>query len=886
MTMKNILCCFLILSTFLVACTHQIVPPNNLKCEYLDNPLGIDSPSPRLTWKLTQAEKAQSAYQIMVSTDSIGLSKNKANIWDSGKVDEDSCLIGYKGDSLRPFTKYYWKVMVWNEKGTKSKPSDITSFETGLISENWKGEWITDGKDINYKPTFYFRKDFHIDKSKNIKSARAYITAGGLYELSVNGVKAGDRMLDPMYTRFDKRNMYSTLDITALLQEGSNTMGVISGNGWYNHQSTAVWDFDKAHWRGRPRFLINVRLNYEDGTSETIVSDESWKIHESPIIFNSIYTAEHYDARKEIEGWDMPNLDTTNWLTAIVATAPSPVITSQQLHPIRITERLEPIKVDKKNDTCYVFSFAKNIAGIIEICAQGDKDTELRIKHSERLYPDGRVDMSNIDVHYRPTDDSDPFQTDIFILKGKGFKETFSPKFNYKGFQYVEVTTSKPINLDKESITALELHSDVPKIGSIKSSNPTLNKIWEATNNSYLSNLFGYPTDCPQREKNGWTGDSHIAIETGLYTYDAITIYEKWMNDFKDEQRPNGVLPSIVPTHGWGYDWGNGPDWTSAVAIIPWEIYLFYGDSRLLRNMYGNIKLYVDYITSISHEGTTDWGLGDWVPVKTVSNKELTSSLYYYKNTTILANAAKILGKQQDYEYYTDLAQKVSNAINKKFLDTKTGIYCSGSQTELAAPLYWGVVPEDLKAKVAANLYKKVEIDNFHIDTGILGAKALLHALSENGYADAAYTIAAQETYPSWGWWIVNGATTLYENWNIDAKNDISMNHIMFGDINAWMYRALGGIFPDENKTGFKHIQLRPNFVKRLDQFEAKHTSPYGEIISSWTRMNELIMYHIVIPVNSSATLYLPENIEGDRTMELSTGSYDLELREKNENSK
>lgn len=881
--MKNLFIYIILFSVCTISCTKKTNPPTNLQCEHLEDPLGIDCLSPRLTWRITQTDKTQSAYQIMVSTDSIKLLNDKAEIWNSEKVDTDSCLIVYKGNSLKAFTKYYWKVIVWNEKGVQSQPSKIATFETGLIdSNNWKGKWISDGQDINYKPTFYFRKDFNLDKSRKIKSARAYITAAGLYELSINGRKVGDHMLDPMYTRFDKRNLYSTLDITSFLQDGANTFGVILGNGWYNHQSTAVWDFDKAHWRGRPRFLLNIRFNYEDGTSETVISDETWKIHESPIIFNSIYTAEHYDASKEIDGWNMPGLDIADWTPAIVVDSPSKLIISQQLYPIRVTEKLAPIKVDKKNDTCYVFSFTKNIAGIIEIRAQGEKDTELRIKHGERLYPNGRVDISNIDVHYRPTDNNDPFQTDIFILKGNGPKETFSPRFNYKGFQYVEVTSSKPIVLTKESITALELHSDVPQIGSIKSSNPTLNKIWEATNNSYLSNLFGYPTDCPQREKNGWTGDSHIAIETGLYTYDVLTIYEKWMNDFKDEQKANGVLPSIIPTHGWGYDWGNGPDWTSAIAIIPWEIYLFYGDSRLLHNMYGNIKHYVDHITTISHHGTTDWGLGDWVPVKTVSNKELTSSLYYYKDVIILANAAKILGKKHDYKHYTHLAEKIRNAINTKFLNRETGIYCSGSQTELATPLYWGVVPNELKAKVAANLYKRVEDDNFHIDTGILGAKALLHALSENGYADAAYTIAAQETYPSWGWWIVNGATTLYENWNIDAESDISMNHIMFGDINAWMYKALGGLFPDPNKAGFKHIQLRPNFVKGLNQFEAKHTSPYGEIVSSWTRTNKQIIYHVVIPANSSATLHLPENIEGNKTMQLTAGTYNLELREEN----
>jgi Alpha-L-rhamnosidase N-terminal domain./Bacterial alpha-L-rhamnosidase. len=820
---------------------------------------------------MTGTIKTQSAYQIMLGTDSLLLTKNKADIWDSGKIESDSILVTYKGKTLEPFSRYYWKVTIWNEKDIASTPSHIASFETGMLDQNnWKGDWISDGQNIDYKPAFYFRKD--IAPKQKIKSARVYITAAGYYELSVNGQKVSDEFLNPTYTRFDKRNLYSTFDITHLLTEKSNAIGVIPGNGWYNHQSTAVWDFHKAIWRERPRFLVNIRINYEDGTSETIASDETWKIHESPIIFNSIYTAEHYDARKEISDWSTPKTDISSWQPATKVDAPSNNIVSQQLHPVRITDRLKPNKVDKKNDSCYVFTFPRNIAGITEVKVKGEKGATLYITHAERLKEDGNIDMSNIDVHYRPQDDSDPFQTDVLILSGK--EDTFSPRFNYKGFQYVEIKSTHPIQLSADNITALELHSDVPLIGHIDSSNPTLNKIWQATNSSYLANLFGYPTDCPQREKNGWTGDSHIAIETGLYSFDAITIYEKWMNDFKDEQKSNGVLPSIVPTHGWGYDWGNGPDWTSAVAIIPWQIYLFYGDNRLLHNMYDNIKLYVDYITSISPNGTTDWGLGDWVPVKTVSNKELMSSLYYYNATQILAKTAEIFEKKEDSNRYYALAEKIRNAINTKFLDKEKGIYCTGTQTELATPLYWGIVPEELKEKVASNLFNKVKENDYHIDTGILGAKALLNALSENGYADAAYKVASQETYPSWGWWIVNGATTLYENWDIKAAHDISMNHIMFGDINAWMFRALGGLFPDEKEAGFKHVILRPNFVEGLDHFTAEHESPYGKIISSWERENEKVIYTVTIPSNSRATLYLPTGA----IQELSVGKHTIKL--------
>jgi len=483
------------------------------------------------------------------------------------------------------------------------------------------------------------------------------------------------------------------------------------------------------------------------------------------------------------------------------------------------------------------------------------------------LAKDGSVDQSNIDVHYHPTVQDDPYQTDIFILAGNGL-ETFVPHFNYKGFQYVEVTSDRPVELTRESLTGLFMHSDVPPVGTLASSNSTLNKLWLATNNTYLSNLFGYPTDCPQREKNGWTGDAHIASETGLFNFDAITIYEKWMADHRDEQQPDGILPSIVPTCGWGYIWGNGPDWTSTIAIIPWNIYQFYGDPKLLADCYENIKRYVDHITEISPNGLIDWGLGDWVPVKSFGPKELTSSIYYFVDATILAKAAKIIGNKPDHQKYSALAEYIARAINDKYLDREKGIYGSGFQTELSAPLFWGVVPEELKAKVAENLANRVIADNNHIDVGLLGSKTILNALSENGYADLAYEVAAQEDFPSWGYWITKGATTLFENWRVDAQSDLSRNHIMFGEIGAWYYKALGGIKPDPQNPGFRNILLEPHFVKGLDSISVSYDGSYGKIVSEWKRVGATIGYHVVIPANSTATLIL----KGKRILENGDG--------------
>ncbi len=835
--------------------SFSFAQPVNLQCEHLANPIGIDNHNPRLQWQMNDSREGalQTAYQLLVGADSVEVASGKGNCWNTDRIQGPEMLVTYAGKTLQPFTKYYWSVTVWDKDHQKMAVSRIASFETGMMHiSNWKGEWISDSKDINLKAAPYFRKQFQ--PSGKVKSARIYMAAAGLYELSINGQRVGNHRLDPMYTRFDRRTLYVTYDVTSLVNAKDVVLGVLLGNGWYNHQSTAVWYFHEAPWRDRPKFCLDLRITYQDGREEIVKSGTDWKTSLSPIIFNSIYTAEHHDARLNQPGWDKPGFDASKWKNTIPVNAPSQNIVAQQLHPIRFVEEISPVKVTKLADQKWVYNLGRNIAGISRISVKGEKGTEIRLKHGERLKTDGSVDQSNIDVHYRPTDDKDPFQTDIYILNGDGV-ETFCPHFNYKGFQYVEVISNKPIEI--QGLTGIFMHSDVPPVGNLSSSNEVLNKIWKATNVSYLSNLYGYPTDCPQREKNGWTGDAHIASETGLYNFDGITVYEKWLADHRDEQQPNGVLPAIIPTSGWGYTWANGPDWTSTIAIIPWNVYLFNGDSKLLADNYDALKRYVDHITDISPNGITDWGLGDWVPVKSKAPKELTSSIYYFVDATILSKAAKLFGKEVDYQQYSALAKKIADAINTKYLNRETGIYGQGLQTELSAPLFWGIVPENLKAKVAENLANRVIADGKHLDVGLLGTKTILNALSENGYADLAYEVAAQQDFPSWGWWIVNGATSLYENWPIDAKSDISLNHIMFGEIGAWYYKALGGLKPDQEKPGFRNVLLEPNFVKGLNSLQISHKGPYGEIQSGWKREGKKVVYSVVIPANSSATVNL-----------------------------
>lgn len=884
---KPIMGILFFLTLIAVAQSGHAAKSYGLRCEYMERPIGVDNPNPRLSWMMFDERKgaAQHAYRITIGTDSLSVGLKNGISWDSGKLPGPSSLLTYKGKKLQPFTKYFWRLEVW-DKDDKALPAVISSFETGLMGmENWKGTWISDRNDINILPAPYFRKEFQ--SAKQIRFARAYIAAAGLYELYLNGEKVGNHRLDPMYTRFDRRNLYVSYDVTENLKAGRNAIGVLLGNGWYNHQSIAVWNFDKAPWRARPTFCLDLRITYTDGSVETVSSGSGWKTSFSPIISNSIYTGEHYDARLEQKGWNTIGFDDSKWRGITLRAAPSKNIVSQVMHPIRNVEEIAAKSIRKFDDTTYLFDLGRNIAGVSKIKVAGKRGTVIRLKHAERLYTNGHADLSNIDVYHRPKDASDPFQTDIYILKGEG-EEEFMPLFNYKGFQYVEVISSNPIKLDKSSVVGYFMHSDVPAVGEISSSNPLINKLWWATNNSYLSNLYGFPTDCPQREKNGWTGDGHFAIETGLYNFDGITVYEKWMGDHRDEQQPNGVLPDIIPTGGWGYGTANGTDWTSTIAIIPWEIYLFYGDSKLLSDNYQSIKKYVNYVEGTSKEGLTSFGRGDWVPVKSTSDLEYTSSIYFYVDADILAKAAKLFGNQEDYVHYNLLAQKIKKAVNDKYFDNKKGIYGKGVQTELSMALRWGIVSEASRQRVADNLAARVKADGMHIDVGVLGAKTVLDALSDNGHSDIAYKLAAQDTYPGWGWWIVNGATTLHENWDMDAKRDISDNHMMFGEIGGWFFKGLGGIRVDEAKPGFSNILLKPNFVTGLDHFSASHNGPFGKITSNWKRQKDGVLYEVIIPANSTATVYFPESkgakvYQGnkivDHKIQLPAGSYAFEIR-------
>jgi len=844
-------------------------PVTAMQTEHLTNPIGIDAPHPRLSWQLDDSTHgvAQLAWSVEVSKDYLF----RLIDWQTGKQEGSSQLIAYRGPSLQPFIHYYWRVRIWDNHG-HSTLSPIASFETGMVQEsNWKGNWITDYKDLYLTTAPYYRKQFTI--SKPVRSARAYIAVAGLYELYLNGHRIGDHFMDPLYTRFDRRNLYVTYDVTAELKQGGNAIGVLVGNGWYNMQTIATWYFDAAPWRARPSLMMDLRIAYTDGMTETISTDKTWKTALSNLIFNSIYTGEHVDGNRDLPGWNEVNFDDSKWKAVTITGSPSQHIVTQMLYPIREAETIQPATCTKLSDMDYVYDLGRNISGISQITLNGAPGTVIRLKHSEKLYPDGHADVSNIAVDFFEPDSLRPLVTDQYTLLGKGI-ETFAPRFSYKGFRYVEVTSNNPIQLDKWSLVAFFTHSDVPVVGTITSSDTIINELWRATNNSYLANLQGYPTDCPQREKNGWTGDAHMAIEAGLYNFDGITVYEKWLADIRDEQQPNGLFPAIIPSSGWGYTHYNNVDWLSSLIIIPWELYRFYGDSKALQDNYDAMKRYMNYLEDTHPDGLIHEGLGDRERIKHQADTGLTSTCYYYNDAMILAKTAKLFRNKEDEIHYNELAQKIRAAFNRNCYHDEIRGYGSGYQTENSMALYWGLVPESKKAAVAKSLVESVTRDSLHLDIGILGNVALLNALSENGYADIAYRLATKTSYPSWGYWMTCGMTTLAETWNMKT----SLNHVFMGEISAWFYKGLGGIYPDENDPGFHHILLRPHIVAGLDSFTATHRSPYGQIRSGWTHRSGGLVYTVVIPPGSTATLTLAGS---DKTLYklLTSGTYEFEIQ-------
>ncbi len=843
-----------------------------LRCEYLKDPLGMDVVRPRLGWVLesdTRGQK-QTAYQILVASSPEALKNDQGDRWDSGKVESDQSIhVEYNGQKLRSFARCHWKVRAWDKEGRASDWSAPAAWEMGLLKpSDWKARWIgrpgvvLSNWEQKVLPAPFFRKTFIHRKATD--HARVYLCGLGYYELYLNGRKVGDHVLDPVVTHYDRRARYVAYDVTEHLVPGKNVLGVVLGNGWYNSHTPEVWHFDKASWRDYPKLLLQLMV---DGKT-VLCSDESWKISSGPILFDGLRNGEIYDARLELDGWLSPDYDDQNWKRADRVSAPGGVLQPQVMPPCKVMQTLSVAKQWALPNGDVICDLGQNLTGWARLVCSGRRGMELTLKYAENLKDDD-ITQEGINSFIRGGE----FQTDRYILKGEG-KESWEPRFTYHGFRYLRISgLSAEVRLEK--VEGRVVHTAFDPVGRFACSNEVVNRLQECTLWSYIGNFTGIPTDCPHREKNGWTGDAQLAAETGLMNFAAGAAYHEWMDNFADAQRPSGQLPGIVPSSGWGFNWGSGPAWDMAFLLIPWYTYIYTGDASAIRAHYDSMKKYADYCTGMATGHMISFGLGDWchVDLERIVSTEVTSTGYYHVACDLISKFAAITGRPADQKKYAGLAAKIKDAFNQRFYKGG-GIYAKGEQTALACALYQGLVEDSERDKVVAKLAETVQANGGKADFGILGAKYVPRVLADHGRVDLAYQLMTQPEFPGWAYWLKQGATTLWESW----KGDLSRNHIMFGDISAWFYRVLAGIELDPSQPGFKHFLLRPSLAGDLTWVRAEHHSPYGLIRSDWKIEGDTLQWEICIPVNTTATVCVPAVeaagvTEGDRPVRDASGT-------------
>ncbi len=821
-----------------------------MRCEYSVSPMTIDTQTPRFTWIYEGVSGfTQYAYEVVVST------ADGSQLWSSGPVVSNISFAKMDDTGLlKSDTEYFWTVKAWNADSSEVIESETAVFRTAIMSRpEWKAVWITDSHDKDFEAAPMFRKEFEL--SGGIKSARIYMSACAYGLIGLNGQQISDAFLDPGYTHYDKRNIYTVTDVTDKVAEGRNVLTAVLGNGFYNAiKPVATWGFESAGWRNRARFIMEMHVTREDGSVEVIATDGSWKTtSDGPYVHNNIYSGDLYDARKEIKGWNEAGFDDSAYEYATVVPDPSPLLVAQKMPQIRPSEEIKPVSVKAFGDSVYVFDFGKNIAGLCRLSVQGEAGTVVQLEHAELLKEDGNIEPGNINIYYIPQPGYE-FQTDEYILKGEG-QEVWTPAFNYHGFRYVELKTSAPLNIDENSLTALCFHTDVKSAGTFACSNPLLNELWTMTRRSYLANLMSIPTDCPQREKNGWTADAYLSQEIGLMNYDAVLFYEKWLDDFIDNQRENGAISGIIPTWGWGYDDWIGPVWDAALFIIPYNLYLYHGDKSIIEKVWPTCQKYLAYMkTREEADGLVSYGIGDWLPYDTKTPTEYTSALFYCLDWKLMKEFSFIMNENSSVPIANQ--ERLTAAINRKFYDPATGMYAGGTQAGQAAALYVGVVPKAEIPKVVAGLEKRVDEADGHLNFGSMGSKLVLRMLTKYGLADKAFAMASKEDTPSWIDWIHKGYTSLGETWVMSPKfNDASLNHIFFGDVSAWLVNDIVGIKCDPDAPGFQHILITPHFVEGLDNAKASYKSVKGEIKAEWVRKGGKVEMTVTIPQNTTATL-------------------------------
>jgi alpha-L-rhamnosidase len=797
--------------------------PTSLRCEYLENPVGIDVAKPRFFWIVEHPERGQvqSAYQIIVSTDPKAAS---GEIWDSGKVaSSKSTQVVFAGKALESGKSYYWKVRTWDRGGNEGVWSDIARFDTGLFDKSeWKGVWIGKKNQL--------RKEFAL--KGRVKQARAYIAGLGYYELRLNGRRAGNRVLDPAWTTYDKRVLYATYDVTMSLRDGANAIAVTLGNGWYKSRALL--------------FQLNVEM--EDGTTASVVSDTSWKAADGPIFEDSVYDGESYDARRETPGWDRPGFDDKDWPAAEAVKGPAGVLSAQMMPAIQVIDTIVPLGMTSPLPGVYIFDMGQNFSGWARLSVRGPRGTDVRLRFAELLFDNGTLNQDNL---------RSAQAEDHYILKGEG-EESWEPRFTYHGYRYVEVT-GFPGTPKLDSIRGRVVHSAVKPIGSFAASKDVLNGLQRIITWGQKTNLHSIPTDCNQRdERMGWMGDAQGTAEEAIMNFDMAAFYTNFVRDIRDVQDEKGQITDTVP-HVWGSRPAD-PAWGTAYPLLCWYMYQYYGDTRVLEEHYEGLRKYVEFLRSRAENGLVKYSYyGDWVAVEKCPGT-IVSSFYYYYDVRILADAARVLGRTQDAALYDKLAAEIRIAFNREYYNPKTGDYADGTQTANTLPLFLDI-PTEKQGGAWGRLFDDIVYKhNSHLTTGIIGTKYIMELLTRNGAADLAYDIAVKTDFPSWGYMIASGATTLWELWqNREGSSMNSHNHPMFGSVGSWLYKALAGINLAPGTTGFERILIQPQIVRDLTHASGSTMTVRGEVACAWSRTERSVRIEVTIPAGSEAEVVIPK---------------------------
>lgn len=824
----------------------------DLRCAYLVNPQGVDHPSPNFGWVLASEERGQrqTAYQILVYDSSDKL------MWDSGKVvSSESSHVTYAGKRLKSSSDYSWKVRVWDKDGRPGRYAEPAHFGTALMdSKEWKAQWIGRGsaeepagenmRGMTDPQSTLLRKEFLLRKP--IEKAKIHVCGLGLFELYVNGSKIGSlREHVPLRTHYSEQALYTTYDITRQLEQGSNAIGIMLGNGWFNTQEK-FWGW-RMQWWGFPKAIAQIHVGYADGTEEIIMSDPSWKASAGPVVSSCLFDGEVYDAGLERPGWDKAGFDDANWSTVNLVQSPGGKLVSALAPPIAVTETIRPQSVHEVSPGVFVFDMGQNFSGWTRLSCKGPRGTAIQLRHAENIHEDGTLDRRTL---------RNAANTDTYILKGDGSTEQYEPHFTSHGFRYVEITgyPGMPTLNDVQGRVA---HSDCDIVGQFECDNALINHIYRCALWTQRSLLQGLPVDCPQRdERLGWGADALVQAESSIFALDTHHFYAKWLRDFQVQQcKETGNLPHIVPWQSVeGY-----PCWSAAYPITTWTCYLYYGDKQLLAGHYDNLKTYADYLKSQSHchiQPRDD--SGDWMSSveKVRGGPLLISTAFYYYCTKIVADSAKALGKTRDAEHYAKMADEIAAAFNTVFLrdSARRGYpYGENSQCENALPLFFDIVPERAKARVIGNLIKDIERTG-HLTTGFIGTKYTMDALTKVGRPDAGYRLLTLETHPSWAS-MTKGRTTMTETWAGGGSN----NHAgLGGGVISWLFKTLAGIHPDPAKPGFERILIAPYFPEDLNYVNASTRTLKGVVESSWKKANGRITLKVSIPVNTTALVHLP----------------------------